>query len=114
MADLRRGARTANRQGSGQGRPPPRKPPRPALRGWRLWLKRILVWGGAAAALLLLALGTSVYFAARNMPGYTTLMNSQVGQTIVVRAKDGTEIVALGPSYGQWLYSDEIPQVMKD
>ena len=48
------------------------------------------------------------------MPGYATLMTSQVGQTIVVRARDGTEIVALGPSYGEWLYSDEIPQVMKD
>ncbi len=48
------------------------------------------------------------------MPGYATLMNSQVGQTIVVRARDGSEIVALGPSYGEWLRSDEIPQVMKD
>ena len=113
MAEQRRGTRTANRQRSGQGRPPPRKPPREQPR-WRLWLKRIVVWGSAVAALLLLALGTSVFFAARNMPGYATLMNSQVGQTIVVRAKDGSEIVAMGPSYGQWLHSDEIPQVMKD
>jgi penicillin-binding protein 1A len=109
MADMRRGTRTANRGKA----PPPRKPPRQIPR-WRLWLKRIFVWGAAVTALLLLALGTSVYFAARSMPGYTTLMNSQVGQTIVVRARDGSEIVALGPSYGQWLYSDEIPQVMKD
>jgi penicillin-binding protein 1A len=117
MDHMRRGTRTANRDRSGPGRqssrPPPRKPPRDLPR-WRIWLKRILVWGAAVTALLLLALGTSVYFAARNMPGYTTLMNSQVGQTIVVRARDGSEIVALGPSYGQWLYSDEIPQVMKD
>jgi len=113
MADMRRGTRTANRPRSG----PPRKPPRPMQRQvprWRVWLKRLFVWGAAITALLLLALGTSVYFAARSMPGYTTLMNSQVGQTIVVRAKDGSEIVALGPSYGQWLYADEIPQVMKD
>ena len=113
MDQMRRGSRTANRHRSGQGRPPPRKPPRQLPR-WRIWLKRILVWGSAVAALLLLALATSVYFAARNMPGYTTLMNSQVGQTIVVRARDGSEIVAMGPSYGEWLYSDEIPQVMKD
>ncbi len=33
---------------------------------------------------------------------------------IVVRARDGSEIVALGPSYGEWLRPDEIPQVMKD
>jgi len=105
MAQQRRGTRTANR----------RKPPPPSPRSrWRLWLRRLFVWGGAVALLLLLALGTSVYFAARSMPGYSTLMNSQVGQTIVVRARDGSEIVTLGPSYGQWLGSDEIPQVMKD
>ena len=107
----RRGTRTANRSKVARPRRPAAARRRPR---WRIWLKRLFVWGGAFAALLLLALGTSVYFAARNMPGYTTLMNSQVGQTIVVRARDGTEIVALGPSYGQWLYSDEIPQVMKD
>src|SRR6185503_5043710 len=95
---------------------PPRKPPRSQrdLPRWRVWLKRGLVWGSAVAALLLLALGTSVFFAARNMPGYATLMNSQVGQTIVVKARDGSEIVSIGPSYGQWLHADEIPQVMKD
>src|SRR6187549_548526 len=110
MALQKRGTRTRNRtKAARRGGPPPPPPPR-----WRVWLRRLLVWGGAAAALLLLALGTSVYFAARSMPGYATLMNSQVGQTIVVRARDGTEIVSLGPSYGKWLYSDEIPQVMKD
>src|SRR6187551_2367779 len=110
MAVEKRGTRTRNRtKVARRGGPPPPPPPR-----WRIWLKRTLVWGGAVAALLLLALGTSVYFAARSMPGYATLMSSQVGQTIVVRARDGTEIVALGPSYGQWLHSDEIPQVMKD
>src|SRR6187551_525255 len=110
MAVEKRGTRTRNRtKVARRGGPPPPPPPR-----WRIWLKRTLVWGGAVAALLLLALGTSVYFAARSMPGYATLMSSQVGQTIVVRARDGTEIVALGPSYGEWLHSDEIPQVMKD
>ena len=40
------------------------------------------------------------------------IMPSDHKSVIVVRARDGSEIVALGPSYGQWLYSDEIPQVM--
>ena len=60
------------------------------------------------------ALGCAVFFAARSMPGYSALMSSQQGQMIIVRARDGSEIVSLGPSYGEWLYSDEIPQVMKD
>src|SRR6478735_9559717 len=118
MAMEKRGTRTANRRKAERGGSPPRSPrsPRPprSPSRWQTWLKRLLVWGGALAALLLLALGTSVYFAARNMPGYATLMNSQVGQTIVVRARDGSEIVALGPSYGQWLDAEQIPQAMKD
>src|SRR6187402_108546 len=117
MAEPKRGTRTANRRAGQGGGDPPRPP---SGRGppsgsswfsrqrWRVWLRRGLIWGGAVAALLLLALGTSVYFAARSMPGYATLMSSQVGQTIVVRARDGTEIVVLGPSYGEWLHSDEI------
>lgn len=112
MAMEKRGTRTANRYKAVR-RDPPSRPPRPPSR-WRTWLKRLFAWGAALAALLLLALGTSVYFAARNMPGYATLMSSQVGQTIVVRARDGSEIVVLGPSYGQWLRSNEIPTVMKD
>jgi penicillin-binding protein 1A len=42
------------------------------------------------------------------------MKSSQNGQTIVVRARDGTQLVALGPSYGKWLGYNEIPQVMKD
>ncbi len=101
----KRGTRSSNRRKSAAA---------PQRSRFRLWLRRILIGAGAAFALALLALGTSVFFAARGLPGYATLMNSQVGQTIVVRARDGSEIVSLGPSYGQWLYSDEIPQVMKD
>ncbi len=33
---------------------------------------------------------------------------------IRVRAADGTVLVSLGPSYGEWIKSDKIPQVMKD
>ncbi len=61
-----------------------------------------------------IALGTAVYFAAQSIPGYSALMSSQNGQTIVVRARDGTEVVSLGPSYGEWLHSNEIPEVMKN
>jgi len=80
---------------------------------WR-WIRRLLGLGGALVLLAAVALGTAVYFAAQNLPGYTALMSSQTGQTIVVRARDGTEIVSLGPSYGEWLDTAEIPPIMKD
>src|SRR6185312_13846366 len=82
--------------------------------GWRLGLKRVLVWTGVIALLGAFALGCAVFFAARSMPGFTTLMGSQNGQTIVVRARDGSEIVQLGPSYGQWLTWNQIPRSMKN
>jgi penicillin-binding protein 1A len=81
--------------------------------GWRKW-RRLLIWGGALAVLGALFLGLAVAFAARSLPSYSELKATQNAQTIVVRARDGTEIVELGPSYGQWLDSSEIPQVMKD
>ncbi|WP_324262732.1 PBP1A family penicillin-binding protein [Altererythrobacter sp. H2] len=87
---------------------------KPERTGWRLWLRRALLWGLGLALLGLLFLGVSVLFAARSLPTYADLKATQPGQTIVVRARDGTELIALGPSYGEWLDSSEIPQVMKD
>ncbi|WP_435199252.1 transglycosylase domain-containing protein [Qipengyuania sp. 902] len=78
------------------------------------WLKRLAVWGGALALLGALFIGLAVAFAVRSMPSYYQLKATQNAQTIVVRARDGTEIVELGPSFGQWLTHDQIPQVMKD
>jgi penicillin-binding protein 1A len=96
--------------------PPRRKAPRePKTDSFlRRWIRRALIGGVALGVLGAIALFTAVFFAAREMPSYSALMSSQNGQTIIVRARDGTEIVALGPSYGEWLSSDEIPQVMKD
>jgi len=82
--------------------------------GWPGRLKRLLVWAGGLALMGLLVLAVAVSFAMRSLPGYNQLKATQVGQTIVVRARDGTEIVELGPSYGRWLDYDQIPQVMKD
>ena len=80
----------------------------------RLWARRLAIWGGVLALLGAVFLGLAVAFAARSMPNYYQLKATQTAQTIVVRARDGTEIVELGPSYGKWLDSDQIPQVMKD
>ncbi|ANU07133.1 transglycosylase domain-containing protein [Paraurantiacibacter namhicola] len=107
----KRGERRRRAAGSGSSAAKVDKPERGfAAR----WMRRLLVWGTALALLGAIALGTSVYFAAQNLPSYSAMMSSQNGQTIVVRARDGSEIVSLGPSYGQWLYDDEIPTVMKD
>ena len=90
---------------------------RSAAGGWKQtfwkWTKRALFTGVLAAVLAAIGLATAVYFASRSLPSYASLRESQNGQTILVRARDGSQIVELGPSYGQWLEADEIPGVMK-
>jgi penicillin-binding protein 1A len=93
--------------------PSPDRSPKPRSRLGRL-VRRLFVWGTAGALLLAMTLGVSVFVAAQSLPNYGELKSSQVGQMIVVRARDGSELVSLGPSYGKWLNYAEIPQVMKD
>ena len=87
----------------------------PKERGWFMrWFMR-LFWTGLVASILgVIVLAVMVGMAARDLPSYSTLKETQQDQTIIVRARDGSQIVSMGPSYGQWLPSNEIPQVMKD
>jgi penicillin-binding protein 1A len=99
----RSGAPAPRSKGSGPGAPPPR---------WRVWLKRLFFWGTGLALLALLFLGFAVGFAASSLPDYATLKATQPGQTILVRARDGRELVEIGPSFGEWLTYDDIPDNM--
>ncbi|TCD06405.1 PBP1A family penicillin-binding protein [Erythrobacteraceae bacterium CFH 75059] len=76
-------------------------------------LRRVFGWLALLAGIAALFTGAAVVFAMRELPSFGELRNAQPGQTIVVRARDGTAVVELGPSYGEWLSSDEIPEVMK-
>jgi hypothetical protein len=55
----------------------------------------VVVWGGSGALIGAFALGCAIFFAARSMPSFATLMGSQNGQTIVVRAKACVAIEAM-------------------
>ncbi|RGP39698.1 Penicillin-binding protein 1A [Altererythrobacter insulae] len=78
------------------------------------WGKRIALWGGALALLGIIALSVAVASAVQSLPSYYQLKATQNEQTIMFRSRDGTPIVELGPSFGEWLDYDEIPQAMKD
>ena len=77
------------------------------------WLRLTVMWAGGLAALAVLFLILAVAFAARSLPSYEELKAAQTAQTIVVRAADGSAIVELGPSPGEWLDKEEIPDAMK-
>jgi len=81
---------------------------------WRVWLGRLVLLGGGAALIAAILLGFAVGFAAQSIPGFSALKATQPGQTIVVRARDGREIVELGPSFGEWLDYEDIPENMKN
>ena len=76
--------------------------------------RRLLVWLGIPVLLLGGALWAAVAIEAQQLPGFEDFKSSQSGQTIVVRARDGSQLVSLGPSYGRWLSYGEIPDVMKE
>lgn len=80
--------------------------------------RRILLWVGGGIALTALAafiaLLIAVYTAKASLPSYEDLKSSPNGQMIRVHAADGTVIVSLGPSYGEWIEYDKIPEPMRD
>ena len=88
--------------------------PRGAPSRLRLWLRRLFRWGLGLAVVGLVALGVAVGIAVQRMPSFEELKKSPAGQTIRVRAADGTVFLSIGPNYGRWLSLSETPQVMQD
>lgn len=80
--------------------------------------KRVAIWSligsGAVGLIALVALLIAVYSTRASLPTYDELKSSPNGQMIRVHAVDGTVLVSLGPSYGEWVPYDQIPAEMKD
>ncbi|ODP35950.1 transglycosylase domain-containing protein [Sphingomonas turrisvirgatae] len=80
--------------------------------------RRILKWvigGGIALAIAgIVALMIAVYTARASLPSFEELKSSPNGQMIRVHAADGTVIVSLGPSYGEWIDYSKIPAPMRE
>ena len=78
------------------------------------WLKIIFKYGLAAAGVALIALIVAVGVAIASLPDYDELaQRDDLGQMIRVRAADGSVLVTMGPSFGQWLPYDRIPATMR-
>jgi penicillin-binding protein 1A len=85
-------------------------PSRRASHIGRMILRVALFAVGAALVALIIA----VFATMASLPSYSELMQKPNGQTVRVHATDGTLLVSLGPSYGEWVPHDRIPAVMRD
>ena len=71
-------------------------------------------WFAGLAALGFVLLGIAVAVAMASLPDFGQLSERKdLGQMIRVRANDGTVLVSMGPSFGQWLPYERIPQTMR-
>ncbi|WP_423606220.1 transglycosylase domain-containing protein [Sphingomonas sp. MS122] len=91
---------------------PRKSPARPGK--FRRILKWVLITGVALALAGFIALAIAVYTARASLPSFEELKSSPNGQMIRVHAADGTVIVSLGPSYGEWIPYSQIPAPMRD
>ncbi|WP_414712281.1 transglycosylase domain-containing protein [Sphingomonas sp.] len=93
--------------------PAPQSPPAPgrARRTGRM-IFRVALFGFLAA---LTALVIAVLVTMASLPAFDSLQRQKPnGQTVRVHAADGSLLVSLGPSYGDWLAYDRIPATMRD
>ncbi|KQM49153.1 penicillin-binding protein [Sphingomonas sp. Leaf208] len=93
---------------------PSRRPPTPPASRWR---RRLVVFLQLCVGIGVLALGAlaiAVYIAMSQLPSFDSLKSSPNGQMIRVHAADGTVIVSMGPSFGEWLPYGQIPKAMRD
>ncbi len=80
----------------------------------RKWFFRIVKAGLVVGLLGFIALVVAVTVIRSSLPGYEDLKSSPNGQMIRVLDVSGRELFSMGPSYGQWLEYEDIPQVMID
>ena len=74
---------------------------RSPLKRWTIGALKI---GFYSSLLALVALVVAVAVAMSELPDYSELVNrNKLGQMIRVHAADGSVLVALGPSFGDWL-----------
>jgi penicillin-binding protein 1A len=83
----------------------------PLKRGLITSLKVILY----GTILGLIALIVAVAVAMSQLPSYAELIRrDDLGQTIRVRAADGSVLISSGPEFGKWLTYQQIPSMMKN
>jgi penicillin-binding protein 1A len=93
-----------------------RPPPSPHKRRGRLWgfVRGLLLLGFGLGALGAAVIAALVWTTLQELPSYNELVTRPRGQSVTVRAVDGSVLAHLGPNFGQWLPYAEVPKHMRD
>jgi penicillin-binding protein 1A len=101
--------------------PPPknrtrRQPPTPPKPRGRLWgfVRGLLLLGLGLGTLGAAVIAALVWTTLQELPSYTELVTRPRGQSVTVRAVDGSVLAHLGPNFGQWLPYADVPRHMRD
>ncbi|MCH8684073.1 transglycosylase domain-containing protein [Pedomonas mirosovicensis] len=65
------------------------------------------------ALLVALGVGAAIGLAIQSLPSFEELKTQPRGQMIVIKGMDGSTLVTIGPSYGEWLSSRQLPDTIK-
>lgn len=90
------------------------KPHSPKSARFKLWFWRLFKTGLTLTLLGIMVIGIFIWVARGEIDSFEDLKSSPNGQTIRVRAADGTVIQSIGPSFGRWISIDRLPSEMKD
>ncbi len=87
--------------------------PSPRSGWWKGWLGRLIRIGLVGTIVAIVGVVIAVSAAYSGLPSYSELKSSPNGQMIRVHAADGTVLVSMGPSFGQWLDHSQLPVTMR-
>jgi penicillin-binding protein 1A len=93
-----------------------RTAPPPPRRRNRLWafVRGSVLLGFGLAALAAVIVAGLVWTTYQELPSYKELVTRPRGQSVTVRAADGSVLAHLGPNFGQWLPYADVPKHMRD
>ena len=81
--------------------------------GGKGFLRTFAVLAFSSVLLVVLGVAAAVGLALQSLPSFEELKTQPRGQMIVIKGMDGSTIVTIGPSYGEWLTTPELPDTIK-
>lgn len=82
-------------------------------KGGRGFLKTLAVLCIGGALVTGVGIFAAVSLATRSLPSFEELKTQPRGQMIIIKGMDGSTLVTIGPSYGEWLTTPELPDTIK-